>query len=311
MNTSPSKVSEMSVDVVLIAGPTASGKSALALALAERLDATIINADSMQVYSELAVLTARPTAAEEARAPHARYGHVSARERYSSGRYQLEAAAALTRAREEGRIAIFVGGTGLYFDVLTKGLSPIPQVPADVRTGVRARFEAMGRDAFVADLATRDPVSLSKLRASDTQRILRAAEVLEATGKPLSDWQAVPPEPVVSGIRVARLVLAPAREALADRIDRRLKNMVAHGALDEARALIGLDRTLPAAKVLGLPELWRFLSGQLTREAAILEAQAATKRYVKRQLTWFRKRMADWKWLQNSEISNIISTISE
>jgi tRNA dimethylallyltransferase len=300
----------MSVDVVLIAGPTASGKSALALALAERLDATIVNADSMQVYSELALLTARPTPADEACAPHALYGHVSARERYSSGRYQADAAAALARVHERGQTVIFVGGTGLYFDVLTKGLSPIPEVPGAVRAAVRTKFEAMGRDAFVAELALRDPVSLSRLRTSDTQRILRAAEVFEATGTPLAEWQAIPPEPVLSGLRTVRFVLAPPREILAERIDRRFEVMIAQGAIEEARALIGLDPSLPAAKILGLPELWKFLAGEFSLDAAISEAQTGTKQYVKRQLTWFRKRMMEWKWLQTSDVSKIISIIT-
>jgi tRNA dimethylallyltransferase len=309
MSSSPAKVNQMSADVVLIAGPTASGKSALALALAERLRAVIINADSMQVYSEIPILSARPTAAERARALHALYGHVSVHERYSAGRYQAEAAAALAAARTRGQLAIFVGGTGLYFDALTSGLSPIPAVPAQVRADLRARFHAMGRDAFWAQLERRDPATLAKLRPSDTQRILRAAEVLEATGRPLADWQAIPPQPVLSGLNAARFVISPARDVLAQNIDRRFQSMLEQGALEEARTLIGLDPTLPAAKALGLPELWRFLAGEVSLETAAQEAQTATKRYVKRQLTWFCKRMAVWKWLQNYEISNIISTI--
>src|SRR5215831_6843644 len=154
----------MSVDAVLIAGPTASGKSAAALALAEHIGGTIINADSMQMYAELSVLTARPSAAEEMRVPHRLYGHVSVHERYSVGRYEDDAARALVETRGAGRIPIFVGGTGLYFDVLTKGLSPIPQVPPDVREATRRRFEAIGREAFYAELARRDPMTASKLR---------------------------------------------------------------------------------------------------------------------------------------------------
>ena len=309
MRSSPAKVNQMSADVVLIAGPTASGKSALALALAERMDGVIVNADSMQVYSELPILSARPTAVEEARIPHALYGHVSVHERYSAGRYQSEAAAALARVRAQGRVAIFVGGTGLYFDSLTTGLSPIPAVPAQVRAEIHERFAAMGREVFIEQLAKRDPATLARLRPSDTQRILRAAEVLEATGRPLAEWQAIRPEPVLSGPGSARFVVAPSKDVLAHNIDRRFRTMLERGAIEEARSLMGLDPSLPAAKALGLPELWRFLAGEVSLDIAAIEAQTATKRYVKRQLTWFRKRMSDWKWLQDCEISNILSTI--
>jgi tRNA dimethylallyltransferase len=296
------------LDAVLIAGPTASGKSAAALQLAEALRGTIINADSMQVYAELPVLTARPSAADEARLPHRLYGHVSAVEGYSAGRYQEESAHALTEARREGRVAIFTGGTGLYFDVLTKGLSPIPAVPPDIREQVRRKFESLGRETFFTELVERDPATGSKLRASDTQRVLRAAEVLEATGRPLSQWQAMTGKPVLAGMRVLKLVIAPPRAILFERIDRRFETMIRHGALDEAASLMGLDPTLPAAKALGLSQLWRHLAGEITIEAAIVEAQLATKRYVKRQMTWFRNRMSGWEWLDHSPLSNKITS---
>ena len=299
----------MSVDAVLIAGPTASGKSAAALDLAARLGVTIMNADSMQVYRELRVLTARPPPEDEARVPHRLYGHVSVTERYSAGRYQDEAANVLSEARAAGRVALFVGGTGLYFDVLTKGLSPIPAVPSEIRDAVRRRFDEMGRDAFFAELARRDPAA-SKLRVSDTQRLLRAADVLEATGRPLSHWQAMSGEPVLAGLRVARFVVAPPRELLFERIDRRFEAMVRNGALDEARALLGLDPSLPAAKALGLRELWRHLSGQISLEEAIAEAQLTTRKYVKRQMTWFRNRMKDWKWQETVRYSNLIASMA-
>jgi len=297
----------MSVDVVLIAGPTASGKSRAALELAQALGGTIINADSMQVYAELRVLTARPSAADEAIAPHRLYGHVAAHERYSVGRYQEEAAAALAEARAHARIAIFVGGTGLYFDVLTKGLSPIPAVPAEVRANTRLRFESLGREAFFAELASRDPATAAKLRASDTQRILRAMDVLESSGLPLSHWQRMSGKPVLDGLRVARVVLAPAREVLNAPIEQRFEMMVEAGALEEAAALRGLDPTLPAAKALGLSQLQRHLAGEITLQTAIAEAQVATKRYAKRQMTWFRNRMRDWNWRETTDLSNIIA----
>jgi len=298
----------MSVDAVLIAGPTAGGKSAAALALAEHIGGTIVNADSMQVYAELSVLTARPSAADEARVPHLLYGHVSAYERYSVGSYQDDAAAALAEARQAGRVPIFTGGTGLYFDVLTKGLSPIPPVPPEVREATRRRFETMGRDAFYAEIERRDPAIAMKLRISDTQRLLRAVDVLEATGRPLSQWQTMSGRPLLSGPSVARFVLAPPRELLSERIGRRFRAMVEKGALEEARALEGLAPDLPAARALGLPQLRRYLLGEATLEEAITAAQLATNQYVKRQLTWFRNRMSDWRWVETPELSNFISS---
>jgi tRNA dimethylallyltransferase len=297
------------LDAVLIAGPTASGKSAAALELAEALRGTIINADSMQVYAELSVLTARPSAADEARLPHRLYGHVSAVEGYSAGRYQEESAKALAEARREGRVAIFTGGTGLYFDVLTKGLSPIPAVPQDIREHVRRRFEEIGRESFFADLVERDPATAARLRVSDTQRLLRAADVLEATGRPLSEWQTMSGKPVLAGMRVVRVVMAPPREILFERIDSRFEAMIRQGGLEEAAGLIGLDPTLPAAKALGLSQLWRHLAGESTIEAAVVDAQLATKRYVKRQMTWFRNRMSGWKWLDGGRLSNKIASM--
>jgi len=299
----------MSVDAVLIAGPTASGKSAAALALAEQVGGVIVNADSMQVYAELRALTARPSQADEARLPHRLYGHVHVRERYSAGRYQDESARALAEARGKKLLPIFVGGTGLYFAVLTEGLSPIPPVPAEVRAAVRQRFETLGREAFFADFAARDPATAAKLKASDTQRLLRAADVFEATGCSLSAWQTESGKPVLEKLRLARFVVSPPREILSERIDRRFEDMMHKGALAEANALRGLDDSLPAAKALGLPQLWRHLAGEASLEAAISEAQIATKQYAKRQQTWFRNRMNDWKWLESDRISNLITSM--
>jgi len=299
----------MSLDVVLIAGPTASGKSALAMELAEHLRGTIINADSMQVYAELAVLTARPSAADEMRIPHRLYGHVNVSESYSVGRFQEEAGAALEEARSSNRIAIVTGGTGLYFDALTKGLSPIPAVPVEIRESVRRRFETMGREPFFEEFARRDPATAAKLRASDTQRVQRAAAVLEATGRPLAEWQSMSGRSVLAGLKVARLVLAPPREILFERIDRRFEAMVRQGALEEARLLLGLDRALPAAKALGIAQLQDYVLGRITLEGAIAGAQSATRRYVKRQMTWLRNRMKDWNWSEEPQLSNIITLI--
>jgi tRNA dimethylallyltransferase len=296
----------MSIDAVLIAGPTASGKSHAALMLAERLGGAVINCDSMQVYAELRLLSARPTAAEEARAPHFLYGHVPVRERYSAGRYQDDAAHALAEAYAANRLPIFVGGTGLYFGALLDGLSPIPPVPNEIRTRIRARFEEEGTEAVYAALAERDPETASRLKLSDTQRILRALDVLEATGRPLSAWQKSMGKPVLGGYRLARYIIAPPRAALYERIGSRFAAMIKAGALEEARALMGLDPALPAAKALGLPQLQRHLAGRLTLEAAIAEAGRETRNYAKRQLTWFRSRMRDWRWIQDSDARSAI-----
>jgi tRNA dimethylallyltransferase len=301
----------MRVDAVLIAGPTASGKSAAALALAQALGGAIINADSMQVYAELRVLTARPTPDAESRVPHFLYGHVRASERYSAGRYQDEAEHALHQVRERGLLPIFVGGTGLYFGVLTEGLSPIPPVPAAVRAEVRRRFETLGRDAFFDDLSRRDEATAARLRPSDTQRLLRAADVLEATGRPLSAWQDLRGRSVLGASRLARFVLAPPREVLLERIDARLKAMPERDVLDEVRALAGLDPSLPAARALGVPEFGRCLSTGCDYSEALAEVRVATRQYARRQLTWFRKRMRDWKWLESGGFSNLITQTTE
>jgi tRNA dimethylallyltransferase len=298
----------MKIDAVLIAGPTGSGKSAIALELAQRLGGTIINADSMQVYRELRILTARPALEDERRVPHRLYGHISVTERYSAGRYREEAARALAEAREADRLPIFVGGTGLYFSALTEGLSPIPAIPTDVRSAVRKRFETIGRERFFAELAVRDPDTAGRLRISDTQRVLRATDVLEATGTPLSTWQRVSGRPLVGGPNVRSYVVAPPREILHGRLERRFRWMIEAGALDEVRALAGIDPSLPAAKALGVPQLLRYLAGEVALEAAINEANIATRQYAKRQATWFRNR-TDWKWLDDLELSNLISQI--
>lgn len=297
----------MSVDAVLIAGPTAAGKSAAALALAQRINGVIVNSDAMQVYSELPILSGQPAADELARVPHRLYGHVSARERYSAGRFQDEAAAELHSIAGTGRVAIFAGGTGLYFNVLIRGLSPIPQVPAGIRAQVRSRFDSIGREQFRAELVRHDPAAAA-LRPSDTQRLLRAADVLEATGRPLSHWQAIAGKPVLQGLKLACFVLAPGRELLAERINHRFESMVNRGVVDEVRALPDLDPSLPAARMLGFPELSRYLKGEGGLDEAVADAQMATRRFAKRQLTWFRRYMADWRWL--TEPGNNLSSIA-
>lgn len=297
------------MDAVLIAGPTAAGKSAAALILAERIGGTIINADSMQVYAELPVLSGQPSAAEQARIAHRLFGHVQAAERYSAGRFQEEATAELAAARTAGRIPIFVGGTGLYFNVLTEGLSPIPAVDPEIRKLVRQRFEERGREKFYAELLRRDPASAA-LRPSDTQRILRAADVLESTGRGISEWQAVAGRPVLKDLKMARFVIAPDRELLNRRINRRFEDMVAQGAPDEVRRLLDLNPTLPAARMLGFPELASHLRGEIALPNAVTTAQMMTRRFAKRQLTWFRRYMADWHWISSGDSSNILASIT-
>ncbi|MGD0191261.1 MAG: tRNA (adenosine(37)-N6)-dimethylallyltransferase MiaA [Rhizomicrobium sp.] len=297
----------MNPDAVLIAGPTASGKSAAALALAERIGGTLINTDSMQVYCETRILTARPRDDEMQRAPHCLYGHVSVHERYDVARYAADAQKALADVRKSGHVPIFVGGTGLYFGALTVGLPDMPTVPASVREAARRRRDALGADAFFAEFAERDPATASRLRASDTQRVLRAYEVFEATGTPLSQWQQGASVPLLAGLSPARFILSPPRAVLHARIARRFELMLADGAFEEAGALEDIDPSLPSAKILGLRELNSVRRGELGRDEATRLAVTATRQYAKRQVTWFRHRMADWTWIGADKSANIVS----
>ncbi|HSV21941.1 MAG TPA: tRNA (adenosine(37)-N6)-dimethylallyltransferase MiaA [Xanthobacteraceae bacterium] len=281
---------------VLIAGPTASGKSALALAVAERIGGIVVNTDSMQVYGDLAIITARPGGAELARVPHLLYGHVDAAENYSVGRFLGDAAAALEAARAERRIPIFTGGSGLYFKALTAGLAAIPPVPPEIRATVRSRLEASGPVALHAELSRRDPVMAARLRPADRTRIARALEVVEATGRSIVDWQQKGMPPLLDITRIAKIFLAPDRAALFGRIDTRFDAMLSAGALDEVRALAArrLDPLLPAMKAHGVPWLIRHLGGEISLAAAATEAKKDTRHYAKRQFTWFRHQLADW-----------------
>jgi tRNA dimethylallyltransferase len=289
-------MSEARKVAVLIAGPTASGKSALALALAERRGGIVINTDSMQVYRDLKIITARPGAAEEARAPHLLYGHVDAAENYSVGRFLGDAAGAVEAARRQGRVPIFVGGSGLYFTALTRGLSAIPPAPADVRAAIRARLDAEGSPALHAELARRDPATAARLRPADRIRIGRALEVLEATGRPISDWHRDGMPPPLAAWRATKAFLAPDRGSLYRRIDTRFDAMVAAGALEEVRALSErhLDPLLPAMKAHGVPWLIGHLAGEITLATAAEGAKSDTRHYAKRQFTWFRNQLPDW-----------------
>jgi len=288
---------------VLIAGPTASGKSAQALNLAEKIGGIVINTDSMQVYADLRVLTARPTADEEARMPHRLYGHVDAAVNYSAGSYVLDAAAALAEARAQERVPIFVGGTGLYFKALTRGLSAVPPISAEVRDAVRARLEQNGVEALHAELAQRDPVSAARLKPRDRTRIARALEVVEATGRALADWHSEGQPPLLAPGQFHALFLAPEREALYARIDARFEGMLKAGALDEVARLAArqLDPLLPAMKAHGVPALMKYLKGEITLEEAAEIGRADTRHYAKRQFTWFRHQLPEFRWVNPGE----------
>ena len=301
----------MRADVVLIAGPTASGKSVAALELAERLNGAVINTDSMQVYSEPRILTARPDEAALSRAPHLLYGHVSVHEPYSVARYQTDGARAMEDARGRGLIPIFVGGTGLYFGALIEGLAEIPPVPQSIREKVRTRRAEIGAAAFFAELAVRDPKTAARLRESDTQRVLRASEVLETTGRPLVEWQQNRGPILLRGMTLARFVLSPPRAELHRRIDARFESMVVAGAIEEAASLADVDPALPSAKILGLRDLNLVRDGYFTLDAAKSAAKAATRQYAKRQLTWFRQHMTEWSWIDAEDTEVIVARMYE
>ena len=287
---------------ILIAGPTASGKSSAALELAESLQGTVINADSMQVYRELAVLTARPTSADIERAPHRLYGTISAAEAYSVGSWLDDAARAIAEAASEGRVPVLVGGTGLYFKALTEGLAPIPDVPPEIREHWRERAEAQGAEQLHRELAARDPAMAARLKPTDPQRIARALEVIDATAVSLAEWQGASALPVLLPHGVLRLVVAPERAPLYAAIDARFEAMIGQGALEEVTALLalGLDPGLPAMRAHGVRELGAYLVGANSLDEAIAKAQTETRRYAKRQMTWLRRFMTDWDWVPDA-----------
>lgn len=284
---------------VLIAGPTASGKSALALELAQRTDGIIINADSMQVYRDLRIITARPTVQDEARVLHRLYGHVDAAVNFSSGAWVAEASRALAEARGQGRLPIFVGGSGLYFKVLTRGLSAVPSVPAEVREAVRLRLERDGVEALHAELSRCDPISAERLKPRDRARIARALEVFEATGRPLPDWHREGLPPLLQPGEFSALFLAPPREVLYPRIGARFDAMLASGAIEEVAALARrqLDPLLPAMKAHGVPVLIRHIAGEVARTEAAEFGRTETRQYAKRQFTWFRHQLPEFEWV--------------
>jgi len=291
-------VREVRIGAVLIAGPTASGKSALGIKLAQALGGVVINADSMQVYGDLRVITARPTPEEEALVPHRLYGHVDAAVNYSVGRYVADAVAILGEL--DGRVPIFIGGTGLYFKALTEGLSDIPAVPEEVREQVRRESEGVETPDLHRLLTERDPETARTLRPSDRLRVQRALEIFAATGRPLVSFHGARQPGPFADVPLVKIFLAPDREELRRRIDSRFLAMMEQGALDEVRRLgeRGLDPMLPAMRAHGVPGLLAYLRGEIGLEEAIARGQGDTRRYAKRQFTWFRHQLPDWTWVE-------------
>jgi len=285
-------------NAVLIAGPTASGKSALALKIAESSGGVIINADSMQVYRELRILTARPSEADENRVPHRLYGSVPGSVAYSVGRWISDCAQILDSAKKDGLTPIFVGGTGLYFKALIEGLSPIPDIPPEIRDHWRNQAEKLGSEGLHQILRDRDPAMAARLRPSDPQRLARALEVLDATGCSLGQWQDEPGEPLIDPECATKLVIAPPREVFYERIDARLGHMLDEGAIEEINALkeLALPPDLPIMRALGVKPLLRYLDGEIALQAAAEQAKTESRRYAKRQLTWFKRNMMSWNW---------------
>jgi len=282
--------------VILIAGPTASGKSALALSVAEQLGGVVVNADSMQVYRDLRVITARPSPEEEARVPHRLYGHVDAAINYSTGQWLRDIAGVLRELKSNRRLAVLVGGTGLYFKALTTGLAAVPPIPAGIRERVRARVRDEGAPALHAELMTLDPPTARRITVNDRSRISRALEVVQSTGRSLSDWHREGLPPLVDADSTVKVFVTCERKELVRRIEARFAAMLRAGALDEVRALAarGLDPLLPAMKAHGVPWLIRHLKSEIPLEAAAAGVIMDTRRYAKRQVTWFRNQMPGW-----------------
>ena len=282
---------------MLIAGPTASGKSALAVQRALETGGVIVNTDAMQVYDVLRVITARPAPDEMAGVPHLLYGTVPPSVRFSTGDW-LRAVAVILAAHDHSRELIFVGGTGLYFDALTNGFAEVPQVSPEAMAAAEAEIAGLDREARAKLIAARDPTIAARLQAADPQRVARALAVLNTTGRSLASFQDDMQPALLEHFEVERIVLNPPVELLRQRIGRRFETMVDDGAVEEVQAILalGLDPALPAMKAIGVPEIAAWLDGQLSRADAFKRATIATQQYAKRQRTWFRGRMADWTW---------------
>ncbi|MBY3049589.1 tRNA (adenosine(37)-N6)-dimethylallyltransferase MiaA [Rhizobium leguminosarum] len=288
------------VNAILITGPTASGKSALAVELARRHDGAVVNADSMQVYDTLRVLTARPSEEEMQGVPHHLYGHVPADAAYSTGAWLRDVTALLPTLRAAGRLTVFVGGTGLYFKALTGGLSDMPEVPKALREKLRARLVEEGPDGLYAELAEADPAMAASLNRQDGQRIVRALEVMKATGRSIADFQGRSGPVVIDADEARKIVVLPDRAVLHQRINGRFEKMLQQGAEDEVRALLALDlpAEAPVMKAIGVSQITAMVRGEMTRDEVLEKGAAATRQYAKRQMTWFRNQMDDsWERL--------------
>ena len=291
----------MTTGTILIGGPTASGKSNLALDIAGALEdsggATIINADSMQVYSDLRIVTDRPSPEDESRVPHALYGVLPGAEACSAGRWRRMAVEAIAKAHTQGRTAIVVGGTGLYLQALTEGLAEIPDIPEAIRRDARAAMADKGPEKFHAELAATDPVAAQAIPVGDTQRSIRAWEVWQATGRSLMDWQNDPPMEGGLSEPVAKILVIPNREDVYARAKARVEGMIEHGVLDEIRAMdaLKLAPDLPVMRAVGVPEFLAVVRGDQALSDAIGQVTQASRRFAKRQYTWFRHQTPDWK----------------
>jgi tRNA dimethylallyltransferase len=298
---------------ILIAGPTASGKSALALGLARHVGGAVINADSQQIYRDWRILSARPTPSDEAQAPHFLYGHVALDVDYSVGAWLRDLAGALEQCHARALTPIITGGTGLYFKALTEGLAPIPPIPAERRAEAAAELQRLGLARFAAELAARDPETAATLDQANPVRLLRAWEVLQSTGTGLSGWHRKTPPPLLPLDQTVAFTLTPPRDWLHARCNARFDAMLAEGVLDEvARVMaLGLAPTLPGMKAVGAPELMAHLAGDLTLDEAAARAKTATRRYAKRQLTWARNQMFRWKMLERHNPSENLAIATE
>ncbi len=285
------------IDAILITGPTASGKSALALDFAKRFGGHVVNADSMQVYDVVRVLTARPSKAEMEGVPHHLYGHVPPGDAYSTGDWLRETGALLARLKDRAALPVIVGGTGLYFKALTGGLSDMPAVPEEIRARLRSRLATEGGEALHRELAMRDPAVAGRLNPQDGQRIVRALELLEATGRSIADFQGKAGPMLVDPARARKFMVLPDRAVLHERINRRFSRMFEEGAVEEVEALLalGLSPDMPAMKAIGVSQIAAMLRGETTRPEVVETASAATRQYAKRQMTWFRNQM-DESW---------------